>query len=161
MDLHEHEGGAEMMQSQYVKRDSVKNYFPVPNAIFNLELHPTEVLIYSYLMCIEDRSTYQCITSYSTMAKKLGISVNTVAKYVGLLEEHGLIRTEHTEVFTKDGQKRNGCLRYTIPHIRHAVNLYNERKLEEVARVSAQQRAQAKAERLGVAFTPSGNERSA
>ncbi len=150
-----------MMQSQYVKRDSIKNYFPVPNAIFNLELHPTEVVIYSYLMRIEDRNTYQCVVSYPTIAETLGLSVNTVAKYVGLLEEHGLIYTEHTSVFTKDGQKRNGCLRYTILPIRHAVNLYHERKLEKLARVSAQQRAQAKAERLGITFTPLDNERSA
>ncbi len=150
-----------MMQSQYVKRDSVKNYFPVPNAIFNLELHPTEVVIYSYLMRIEDRNTYQCVVSYPTIAERLGISVNTVAKYVGQLEEHGLIRTEHTDVFTKDGQKRNGCLRYTILPIRHAVDLYNERQLEKAARASAQQRTRARAAKLGVAFTPSENERSA
>lgn len=150
-----------MMQSQYVKRDSVKNYFPLPNAIFNLGLHPTEIVIYAYLMSIEDRRTYQCITSYSTIAEKVGVSVNTVSKYVGKLEEHGLIRTEHTEVFTKDGQKRNGRLRYTILPIRYAIDLHNEHQLEEVARVSAQQRAQAKAERLGVAFTPSDDERSA
>ncbi len=161
MDLHEHEGGAEMMQSQYVKRDSVSNYFPLPNAIFRLGLHQTEIVIYAYLMSIEDRRTYQCITSYSTIADRVGIAVNTVSKYVALLEEHGLIRTEHTEVFTKDGQKRNGCLRYTILPIRHAIDLYNERQLEEAARVSAQQRALVKAERLGVAFTPSDEERSA
>lgn len=46
--------------------------------------------------------------------KRLGIAVNTVAKYVAALEEHGLIRTERTEVITRDGLKRNGCLRYTI-----------------------------------------------
>ena len=65
------------------------------------------------------------------MAKKPSISVNTVAKYVGQLEKHGLIYTEHTNVFTKDGQKRNGCLKYTIPHIQRAVDLCHERKLEK------------------------------
>lgn len=150
-----------MMQSQYVKRDSVKNYFPIPNAVFNLGLHQTEVVIYSYLMCIEDRSTYQCVVSYPTIAERLGISVNTVAKYVGQLEEHGLIRTEHTDIVTKDGLKRNGCLRYTILPIRYAIELYHARQLEELARASAQQRAHAKAERLGVVFTPPDNERSA
>lgn len=150
-----------MMQSQYVKRDSVSNYSPIPNAIFSLGLHPTEIAVYAYLMSIEDRQTYQCVTSYSTIAERVGISVNTVAKYVGMLEEHGLIHTEHTDVFTKDGQKRNGCLRYTILPIKYAIKLHYERQLEEVARVSAQQRAQAKAERLGVAFTPSDEERSA
>ena len=150
-----------MMQSQYVKRDSVSNYFPLPNAIFSLGLHPTEIAVYAYLMSIEDRQTYQCITSYSAIADKVGIAVNTVSKYVALLEEHGLIHTEHTEVFTKDGQKRNGCLRYTILPIKYAIKLHHDRQLAEVARVSAQQRALAKAERLDVAFTPSGEERSA
>lgn len=87
--------------------DSVKNYFPVPNVIFNLELHPTEVVIYSYLMSIEARRTYQCVVSCPTMAKKPGLSVNTVAKYVGLLEEHGLIRTEHTDIFTKSNERKH------------------------------------------------------
>lgn len=149
------------MQSQYVKRDSVSNYFPLPNAIFSLGLHPTEIAVYAYLMSIEDRQTYQCVTSYSNIAEKADVSVNTVAKYVALLEEHGLIRTEHTEIFTKDGQKRNGCLRYTILPIKYAIKLHHERQLEEAAQVSAQQRAQAKAEKLGVAFTPSDEERSA
>ena len=54
-------------------------------------------------MCIEDRNTYQCAANYPTIAERLGIFVNTVAKYVGQLEEYGLIRTEHTDIFTKDG----------------------------------------------------------
>ncbi|MFR5844427.1 MAG: winged helix-turn-helix transcriptional regulator [Oscillospiraceae bacterium] len=57
------------------------------------------------------------------MAKKLGISVNTVAKYVAALEEQGLIRTERTEIITRDGLKRNGCLRYTILPIKNALAL--------------------------------------
>ena len=64
------------------------------------------------------------MVSYPTIADKLGISVNTVAKYVGLLEEHGLIATERTDVITRDGLKRNGCLRYTILPIQNAIALY-------------------------------------
>ena len=133
-----------MMQSQYVKRDSIKNYFPLPNAIFGLGLHQTEIAIYAYLMCIEDRRTYQCVVSYPTIAERLGISVNTVAKYVGKLEEHGLIRTEHTDVFTKDGLKRNGCLRYTILPIQHAIDLYHERQMAQAKEATARRRAQEK-----------------
>ena len=55
-------------------------------------------------MCIEDYNTYQCVVSYPIIAERFGISVNTVAKYVGQLEEHGLIRIEHTDIFTKGGQ---------------------------------------------------------
>ena len=61
------------------------------------------------------------MVSYPAIADRLGISVNTVAKCAGQLEEHGLITTERTEVFTKDGFKRNGCPRYTIRPIQPMV----------------------------------------
>lgn len=150
-----------MIQSEYVKRDSIRNYFPLPNAIFNLGLHQTEITIYAYLMYIENRRTYQCLVSYPTIAERLGISVNTVAKYVGRLEEHGLIRREQTKIVTRDGLKRNGCLRYTILPIRHAIERYHKRRLEELMQTTARQEAQARAEKLGVAFTPPGNGQSA
>lgn len=161
MDFRAHERGAGMMQTQYVKRDSVKNYFPVPNEVFNLGLHQTEIAIYAYLMRIEDRSTYQCIASYPTIANKLGIAVNTVAKYVAALEEHGLIRTERTEIVTKDGRKLNGCLKYHILQIQNAIDLYHERQLAELELAAAQQKAEVKAEKLGIDFIPAGNGQSA
>ena len=114
MDHRAHERGVGMLNTPYVKKDTIKNFFPVPNAVFDLGLHHMEINIYAYLLRIEDRRTYQCLVSYPTIARKLGISVNTVAKYVAALEEHGLIRTERTEIITRDGLKRNGCLRYTI-----------------------------------------------
>ena len=109
MDLRAHEGSTGMMGNQ--KRDVKKYFFMLPNAVFELGLHVYELAIYAYLLRIEDRRTWQCVVSYPTIADKLGISVNTVAKYVGLLEEHGLIATERTDVITRDGLKRNGCLR--------------------------------------------------
>ena len=36
-----------------------KNFFPLPNEIFYLGLHPSEIVIYAYLMSIEDRKTFQ------------------------------------------------------------------------------------------------------
>lgn len=120
MDCRTHERGVGMLNTPYVKKDTIKNFFPVPNAVFDLGLHHMEINIYAYLLRIEDRRTYQCLVSYPTIARKLGISVNTVAKYVAALEEHGLIRTERTEIITRDGLKRNGCLRYTILPIKNA-----------------------------------------
>ena len=141
-----------MINTPYVKKDSVSNYFPVPNAVFDLELHHIEIDIYAYLMRIENRRTYQCLASYPTIAKKLGLSVNTVAKYVAALEEHGLIRTERTEIVTRDGLKRNGCLRYTILPIQNAIDIYHERQLAELQRTADIQKAQALAEKKGVEF---------
>ena len=91
MDHRAHERGVGMLNTPYVKKDTIKNFFPVPNAVFDLGLHHMEINIYAYLLRIEDRRTYQCLVSYPTIARKLGISVNTVAKYVAALEEHGLI----------------------------------------------------------------------
>ena len=143
-----------MINTPYVKKDSVTNYFPVPNAVFDVELHHIEIVIYTYLMRIENRRTYQCLASYPTIAKKLGLSVNTVAKYVAALEEHGLIRTERTEIVTRDGLKRNGCLRYTILPIQNAIDLYHERQMLALQRSADIQKAQALAEKKGVEFRP-------
>lgn len=161
MDRRAYERGIEMLTTPYVKKDTIKNFFPIPNAVFDLGLHHMEINIYAYLLRIEDRRTYQCIVSYPTIAKKLGISVNTVAKYVAALEEHGLIRTEHTEIITREGLKRNGCLRYTILPIRYAIDLFHERQLSELEFAAAQQKAKTKAEKLGASFTPAAGERSA
>ena len=158
MDLRAHERGAVMGNT---KRDSQRNYFTLPNMVFDLKLHVYELAIYAYLLRIEDRRIWQCVVSYPTIAEKLGISVNTVAKYVAALEEHGLIRTERTEIITKDGLKRNGCLRYTILPIRYAIDLFHDRQLSELEFATARQKAKTKAEKLGTAFTPAAGEQSA
>ena len=150
-----------MINTPYVKKDSVSNYFPVPNAVFDLELHHIEIDIYAYLMRIENRRTYQCLASYPTLAKKLGLSVNTVAKYVAALEEHGLIRTERTEIVTKEGLKRNGCLRYTILPIQNAVDLFHERQLAELQRASCIEKAKKTAAKKGIDYKPPAGEQSA
>ncbi len=143
------------------KRDGKKYFFMLPNAVFELGLHVYELAIYAYLLRVEDRTTYQCIVSYPTIADKLGISVNTVAKYVGQLEKHGLIATERTDVITQDGLKRNGCLRYTILPIQNAIALYHERQMSALEQATTRQRAQQRAEKSGVEFVPSDKEQSA
>lgn len=61
MDCRTHERGVGMLNTPYVKKDTIKNFFPVPNAVFDLGLHHMEVSIYAYLLRIEDRRTYQAI----------------------------------------------------------------------------------------------------
>lgn len=87
-------------------------------------------MVYAYLLYCEDRQTYQCWPSYRTIGKAVGMCVNTVQKYVGTLVEKGLIRAENTSVITRDGQKRNGNLRYTILSIQLAVDRYVQRQLD-------------------------------
>ena len=54
-----------MRNKYYTSRDPIKNYFPLPNEVFALGLSPGALAVYSYLMYIEDRTTYQCHASYS------------------------------------------------------------------------------------------------
>ena len=44
-----------------------KNYFTMPNEIFSLGLDASEIAVYAYLRCLENRSTYQCWPSYTTI----------------------------------------------------------------------------------------------
>ena len=122
------------------KRDPNKNYFKVPNEVFHIGLSYPEISIYCYLLSIEDRETYQCYPSYKTIGKALGLSENTVSKYVRSLEEKGLIRTEPTMVRSKDGRPLNGNLLYTIRPIQAAIELFYERQLTELELATERQR---------------------
>ena len=111
------------------------NFFSLPNEVFLLGLSPSELAVYSYLRRCENRKTHQCWPSYKTIGKAVGMSENTARKYTLRLEERGLITTEPTEVITRNGQKRNGNLLYTILPFQEAINHSYERqimKLEEV-----------------------------
>ena len=90
---------------QYTKRDTVKNFFTLPNEIFSLGLSSDALAVYSHLLYCEDRKTYQCYPSCASIGKSVSMSVNTVRKYVAELEEQGLVVTEPTSIVTKDGRK--------------------------------------------------------
>lgn len=120
-----------MRKQHWPKRDPIKNYFPLPNEIFSLGLSAGAIAVYGFLLHREDRRTYQCVASYRTIGEAVGMSVNTVRKYVTELEDRGLIRTERTTVTTRDGRILNGCLRYTILPIQQVVEAYHQRQLAE------------------------------
>ena len=103
-----------MSFNKWPKRSAEKNYFMVPNEIFSIGLDFREISIYSYLLRCENRKTYQCYPSYKTIGHAIGMSENTVAKYVRQLEEKGLIYTEPTMVRSKDGRPLNGNLLYAV-----------------------------------------------
>ena len=126
----------------YPERDAIKNYFPLPNEIFLLGLSPGELSVYSYLLYLEDRRTYRCYPSYKTIGKAVGMSQNTVRKYVAQLEERQLITTEPTSIITKDGRKRNGSLMYTIRPIQEALNLFYEKQLRRAKNAADRQRVE-------------------
>ena len=130
-----------MKFQQWPKRDPDKNYFKVPNEVFHIGLSYPEISIYCYLLSIEDRETYQCYPSYKTIGKALGMSENTVSKYVRSLEEKGLIRTEPTMVRSKDGRPLNGNLLYTIRPIPGVLEAFYERQFRQAEEAAARYRA--------------------
>jgi predicted transcriptional regulator len=123
------------------KRDAIKNYFPLPNEIFSLGLSGGEILVYSYLMYCEDRKTFQCHPSYRTIGEAVGMSKNTVRKYVAELEKKLLITTEPTDIFTKSGLKHNGSLRYTILPMQKAIEYHDEKQFQKAEQEAAKNRA--------------------
>ena len=78
------------MKNYNSKRDIPGEYFPMPKAIFRLDLDAGEIAVLAFLMYCEDRQTYQCHPSYSTIGEAVGMSNNTVRKYVISLEKKGL-----------------------------------------------------------------------
>ena len=124
------------------KPNPVKNYYPVPKVICQLGLSPGEIAVYSFLLFCEDRKTYQCYPSYRTIGDAVGMSRNTVCKYVRSLEEKGLIRTERTTVTLKDRRKRNGSLLYTILPPEQAVEQFNRQQLAKAEAAAERRRIQ-------------------
>ena len=117
-----------MKYSCYPSRDAIRNYFPLPNEIFQLGLTPGELAVYAFLLKCENRETYQCYPSYRTIGEAVGMSRNTVKKHVDSLVEKRLLYTEPTTVTLQDGTKRNGSLLYTIRPIQEAKEYYVEQQ---------------------------------
>ncbi len=136
-----------MKYNRYQKRDAIRDYFPLPNEIFCLNLSYGEIAVYAYLLYREDRKTFRCHPSFRTIGDALKMSRNTVSKYVKRLEEKQLIRIEPTEIQTKSGVKRNGNLLYIILPIKQAKNLYLEQQLQRAACQQAHEKAIRKLER--------------
>ena len=124
------------------KRDNPGDFFPLPKSIFRLGLDAGEIVIYAYLMYCEDRKTFQCYPGYKTIGSAVGMSVNTVRKYVQSLEKKRLITTEWTMVRTKSGKAHNGTLKYTIRPIQEAIDYYEEIQMKRLYAEAARRRAE-------------------
>ena len=147
-----------MKHRLYPPRDPVKNFFPLPNDLFHLKLSAGEIAVYTYLMYRESRKDYTCVVSYREIGAAVGMSKNTVSKYVAKLEARGLIETEPTSVITHDGLKGNGRLRYRLLPIQIAVDRHNANKLAQLELETARynhQKGQARQDTLVGNLPPS------
>lgn len=124
--------------------EKVRNCFPVPNELLDFDLSAGAVAVYLYLLRHANRKTNRCHPSEATIAKKLHLSRNTVAKHVRLLEERGLIVTEYTTVITKQGVKRNGNLLYTLIPMHEVKERFYDQQLCALDESAARSRAQAR-----------------
>ena len=132
------------MLSTEMQKLKQQNYFPIPNAVFDIDLTDGEILVYAFLLRCEDRRTYQCHPSYTTIGRAIGKSVNSVRKYVQGLTQKGLITTEHTQIVTKSGETRNGTLLYTILPIQQVMDRQFERQMTLAMMESRKQEIQEK-----------------
>ena len=106
---------------RYSKYSGRGNFFSLPNEVFLLGLSAGELSVYSFLKRCENRKTHQCWPSIKTIGEAVGMSENTVRKYIRQLEERGLITTQSTEVITKRSGRRNGNLLFTLRPIQDVI----------------------------------------
>ena len=126
---------------RYSKYSGRGNFFSLPNEVFQLGLNAGELSVYSFLRRCENHRTHQCWPSIRTIGEAVGMSENTVRKYIRQLEERGLITTEPTEVITKSSGRRNGNLLFTIRPIVEVIDQHYARQLEELELATERQRA--------------------
>ena len=126
---------------RYGKYSGRGNFFSLPNEVFLLGLSAGELAVYSFLKRCENRKTHQCWPSIRTIGEAVGMSENTVRKYLRRLEERDLIATEPTEVITKSSGRRNGNLLFTIRPIVEVIDQHYARQLEELELATERQRA--------------------
>ena len=126
-----------MRHSKYSGRG---NFFSLPNEVFLLGLSAGELAVYSFLKRCENRKTHQCWPSIRTIGEAVGMSENTVRKYIRRLEERELITTEPTEVITKSSGRRNGNLLFTLRPIGEVIDDHYASQLAQLDLAAERQR---------------------
>ena len=125
---------------RYSKHSGSGNFFSLPNEVFLLGMSAGELAVYSFLKRCENRKTHQCWPSIKTIGQAVGMSENTVRKYIRRLEEQELIATEPTEVITKSSGRRNGNLLFTLRPIGEVIDDHYASQLEELELATERQR---------------------
>ena len=115
-----------------MKYGNYRDGFFLPNELFQLGLDYGELAVYSFLKRCENRKTHQCWPSIKTIGQAVGMSENTVRKYIRRLEERDLITTEPTEVITRASGRRNGNLLFILRPIQEVINQYYDHQMEQL-----------------------------
>ena len=101
------------------------NFFSLPNEIFLLCLCAEELVVYSFLRRCEDHKTHQCWPSIQTIGSAVGISENTVHKYMlGKLHLTGQEIPQDREVawawFYRSASQGNEYAQFFVDHFAQA-----------------------------------------
>ena len=111
-------------------------YFILPNEIFSLDLSARAIVVYTYLMRIENRKTNVCWAKQKTIADAVGFkSQKTVAKALEELENKELIYRENMSM-DHNGQKVNGIQMFTIRPIDDAIQHKQWMQMEALVRAT-------------------------
>lgn len=97
-----------------------KNFFTLPNEVFNLMLTPSELAVLSFLSRCSD-NTGVCFPSVHTIAVSCSMSDNTVRKSIRKLEDRGIISKSGGFRASKFGKEQNTSFIYELNP-----NFYNE-----------------------------------
>lgn len=89
------------MRKHKIKRELYKDYFPVPNNIFDMGLTPSEIVLYVLFIKFDVKNNGYCHTDFSTIKGYITLSEKTIKKYLSTLENKKIIQIEPT----KDGMK--------------------------------------------------------
>ncbi len=68
-----------------------KEFFRLPNNIFDLHLNPIQFMLYAYLVCCAGSKGY-CWPSQNTISAKTGIGTTSVQEHLKLLEKRQIIK---------------------------------------------------------------------
>lgn len=85
------------MGKHKIKRELYKDYFPVPNSIFDMGLTPSEIVLYILFIKFDVKNNGYCHTDFSTIKGYIDLSLKTIKKYISSLENKKIIKIEQSK----------------------------------------------------------------
>ena len=98
-----------------------KEFYRLPNSIFNLGLTPIQFTLYSYLVSCAGSKNY-CWPSLETISTKTGIGISAVQKHLKILEKLQIIRIGKRKTRTGNWNNEYRLLRLDNPEIYRDLN---------------------------------------
>lgn len=100
------------MRKHKIKRELYKDYFPVPNNIFDMGLTPSEIALYALFLKIDKHNNGFCCIDFLTIKGHISLSDKTIKKYLSTLENKKIIEIEPSKnsikiYFNKRDIKKN------------------------------------------------------